>query len=145
MISESPLNKMVPLTEDHGGGWVGGWGGGGGGAVSSRTNNNMYCLISASGIYVYQIISLDIPIQVILLEVWHLWFCCHLGPHGDDLIGSYCYAYLPTYLIPTFFRILFCSRRCGCDFKFQFRTQIGDSYIGYSSKHYPGMNGRGSN
>ena len=32
MIPESPLNKMVPLTEDQGGG-----GGGGGGGVSSRT------------------------------------------------------------------------------------------------------------
>ena len=29
MIPEGPLNKMVPLTEDHGG-WGGGGGGGGG-------------------------------------------------------------------------------------------------------------------
>ena len=29
MIPESPLNKMVPLTEDH-------WGGGGGGGGSAR-------------------------------------------------------------------------------------------------------------
>ena len=35
MIPEGPLNKMVPLTEDHGGGGVGGCTGT---PVSSRTN-----------------------------------------------------------------------------------------------------------
>ena len=33
MIPEGPLNKMVPLTEDHGGGGGCGGGGGGGGGV----------------------------------------------------------------------------------------------------------------
>ena len=38
MIVEGSLNKMVPLTEDHGGGGGGmGWGGEGGG-VGARTN-----------------------------------------------------------------------------------------------------------